>query len=57
MNETHLNKIIQGDYLELFENISDNSIDITFADHPFNLKKKYNIAAHMCFKVKIWYYV
>jgi site-specific DNA-methyltransferase (adenine-specific) len=42
MNENYLNKIIQGDCLELFESIPDNSIDITFADPPFNLKKKYN---------------
>ena len=36
------NKILQGDCLELFKDIPDNSIDVTFADHPFNLKKKYN---------------
>lgn len=38
----YLNKIKQGDCLKLFKNIPDNSIDITFADPPFNLKKKYN---------------
>jgi len=27
--------------LELFKNIPDNSVDMTFADPPFNLKKKY----------------
>jgi len=37
----YTNRIIQGDCLELFENIADNSIDMTFADPPFNLKKKY----------------
>ena len=36
------NKIIQGDCLELFKKIPDNSVDITFADPPFNLKKNYN---------------
>lgn len=37
-----INKILNGDALELFKAIPDNSIDITFADPPFNLKKKYN---------------
>ena len=36
------NKILNGDATELFKEIQDNSIDITFADPPFNLKKKYN---------------
>ena len=35
------NKIFQGDCLELFKSIPDDSIDMTFADPPFNLKKKY----------------
>lgn len=35
------NKIIQGDCLELLKQIPDNSIDMTFADPPFNLKKGY----------------
>jgi site-specific DNA-methyltransferase (adenine-specific) len=38
----YLNHIIQGDCLEIMQNIPDNSVDITFADPPFNLKKKYN---------------
>lgn len=42
MLEKYINKIIQGDCLILFEDIPDNSIDVTFADPPFNLKKKYN---------------
>jgi site-specific DNA-methyltransferase (adenine-specific) len=33
--------ILQGDCLELFKTIPDNSIDMCFADPPFNLKKKY----------------
>ena len=37
-----LNKIIHGDSLELLKAIPSNSIDVTFADPPFNLKKKYN---------------
>ncbi len=37
-----LNKITNGDCLELFKDIPDESVDITFADPPFNLKKKYN---------------
>ena len=41
MIENYTNKILQGDCLEQFKNISDNSVDMTFADPPFNLKKKY----------------
>lgn len=37
-----INKIINGDAIELLKQIPDNSIDVTFADPPFNLKKKYN---------------
>ena len=37
----YINQIIQGDCLELFKDIPDNSVDMTFADPPFNLKKKY----------------
>lgn len=37
-----VNKIIQGDCLEVMKKIPDDSVDITFADPPFNLKKKYN---------------
>lgn len=33
--------ILQGDCLDLFKIIPDNSVDMTFADLPFNLKKKY----------------
>lgn len=36
------NKILQGDCLNLFKEIPDESIDVVFADPPFNLKKKYN---------------
>ena len=41
MIENYLNKIHHGDCLELFKHIPDNSIDVTFADPPFNLKKNY----------------
>lgn len=37
-----LNKIYLGDCLKKFQNIPDSSVDITFADPPFNLNKKYN---------------
>jgi len=37
-----INNIIQGDCLDVMRKIPDNSIDVTFADPPFNLKKKYN---------------
>lgn len=34
MINEYLNRIIQGDCLELFKNIPDNSVDMTFADPP-----------------------
>lgn len=42
MLEKYINKVTKGNCLDLFKDIPDNSIDITFADPPFNLKKKYN---------------
>jgi len=42
MMEKYLNKVSQGDCLDLFKDIPENSVDITFADPPFNLNKKYN---------------
>jgi len=42
MIEKYINHIHHGDCLELFKNIPDNSVDVTFADPPFNLKKNYN---------------
>jgi len=38
----YLNKIILGDSINLIQDIPDDSMDVTFADPPFNLKKKYN---------------
>ncbi len=37
-----LNEIICGDAIEEMKKIPDNSIDMTFADPPFNLNKKYS---------------
>jgi len=42
MLKNYLNKITQGDCLNLLSQIPSNSIDVTFADPPFNLKKGYN---------------
>ena len=42
MTNKFLNKIIKGDCLVVLKKIPDNSVDMTFADPPFNLKKKYN---------------
>lgn len=36
------NNIICGDSLELLRSVPDQSIDVTFADPPFNLGKNYN---------------
>jgi site-specific DNA-methyltransferase (adenine-specific) len=41
MIDKYINEILQGDCLKLFKNIPDNSVDMTFADPPFNLNKKY----------------
>ena len=41
MIEKYINTIKQGDCLALFKGIPDDSVDITFADPPFNLGKKY----------------
>ena len=42
MIEQYVNKIHQGDCVKLLKQIPDNSVDVTFADPPFNLKKKYS---------------
>jgi len=39
--EKYINNIIQGDCLKLLKQIPNESIDMTFADPPFNLKKGY----------------
>jgi len=35
------NRVIEGDAIEVMKQIPDGSIDMTFADPPFNLKKSY----------------
>lgn len=42
MIEQYTNKILLGDCIKLFKKIPDNSVDVTFADPPFNLKKSYS---------------
>ena len=37
-----INKIIRDDCLAVLKKIPDSSVDMAFADPPFNLKKKYN---------------
>ena len=37
-----LNSILHGDCLELLSAVPDESVDVTFADPPFNLKKRYS---------------
>lgn len=40
--EKFINRITEGDCLSLLREIPSDSVDMTFADPPFNLKKKYN---------------
>ena len=42
MTNDYLNTVTQGDCLKLLHQIESESIDVTFADPPFNLQKKYN---------------
>jgi len=42
MIDKYINQILQGDCLEIMKNIPDDAVDISFADPPFNLGKKYN---------------
>ena len=39
--ERFINQIIHGDCIEVMQQIPADSIDVTFADPPFNLKKNY----------------
>jgi site-specific DNA-methyltransferase (adenine-specific) len=41
MLSEYLDKVILGDCLEVMSNIEDNSVDMCFADPPFNLEKRY----------------
>jgi len=36
------NAILQGDCLELFAQLEDESVDLAFADPPFNIGFKYD---------------
>jgi site-specific DNA-methyltransferase (adenine-specific) len=42
MVEQFIDKVILGDAIEIMRKIPDNFVDMTFADPPFNLGKKYN---------------
>jgi site-specific DNA-methyltransferase (adenine-specific) len=42
MLTSYKNKIIQGDCLKILADIEDNSVDVCFADPPFNLGKPYH---------------
>lgn len=39
--EKYINQIIDGDCIEVMQQLPSDSVDVTFADPPFNLKKKY----------------
>ena len=39
--EKHINQIIIDDCINALSDLPSNSVDVTFADPPFNLKKKY----------------
>ena len=38
MDEKYLNKIIKGDCIEILKKLSENSVDLIFADPPYNLQ-------------------
>ena len=38
--EKYINKIIKGDCLEVLKNIPDKSVNLIFADPPYNLQLK-----------------
>ncbi|MDR1087645.1 MAG: site-specific DNA-methyltransferase, partial [Endomicrobium sp.] len=42
MLKNFINTIVNDDCLKVLKQIPDNSVDMTFADPPFNLNKKYN---------------
>jgi site-specific DNA-methyltransferase (adenine-specific) len=39
--KTQLGCLYQGDCINLLQNLADNSVDLIFADPPFNLNKLY----------------
>ncbi len=38
MDKEYLNKIIKGDCIEELKNLPENSVDLIFADPPYNLQ-------------------
>lgn len=40
--EEYIDRVIQGDAIEVMRKLPENSVDMTFADPPFNLGKQYN---------------
>ena len=42
MIEQYIDQIIEGDCLEILKSLPDECVNVTFADPPFNLKKKYS---------------
>jgi len=42
MLDSYLGMVTEGDCVDLMQTLRDNCIDVTFADPPFNLGKKYN---------------
>ena len=50
MKTTH--KIILGDALKVLKTIPDNSVDLVFADPPYNLKKDYKISKKIVYLFK-----
>lgn len=42
MTSNYSNQVVHGDCLETLARIEDNSVQMCFADPPFNLAKKYN---------------
>ena len=41
-NEHQADRLISGDCLEVMRDIPDNTFDMSFADPPFNLGKRYS---------------
>lgn len=41
-NSKDINSIVKGDAIRYLETLPDDSVDMAFADPPFNLKKRYN---------------
>jgi len=49
-----LNKIYLGDCIKIMQDLPNNSVDLVFADPPFNIGLKYDIYINeIIFEVKI----